>query len=82
MRTRQTLGQAGPRVSLKLAGYPALHIFQRPRNRVPAELNRLRKLAFGHPAVDRRSAEPHAVLHFPETDEPRHPLGFGWIYRI
>src|SRR3546814_7542777 len=58
-------------------GHPPVDLAFRPRNRVSSELHRPRKLALAHPAINRRTAKPDAVLHFGQANKPRHPAGFG-----
>src|SRR3546814_8209302 len=62
---------ASPSVGALVAD-PRVNVLLRPSNCVAAELDRLGKFPFGHPAIDRRPAQPDTVLDFLDADEARH----------
>ena len=62
-----------PTQSLESPCDPGLYFVFRPCNRIATQLNGLRKLALGHPAIDRRTAKPDTVLNLGQANEPRHP---------
>src|SRR3546814_250684 len=61
-----------------LGADPRVNGLLRPSDCVAAELDRLGKFPFGHPAIDRRPAQPDTVLDFLEADEARHAFRLCW----
>src|SRR3546814_250683 len=68
---------ASPSVGALVAD-PRVNVLLRPSNCVAAELDRLGKFPFGHPAIDRRPAQPDTVLDFLEADAVRHAFRLCW----
>lgn len=60
------------------APQPVVDFMLDPTNRTLAQMNRLRERPFGHEAVYRGPAQPHAMLHFLEPDKP--PYGFPRLF--